>query len=61
MWICSMQVIMITIRSLSWRVHKYNSGIKRKVQSNVSRSGSVNLASILPDKTLNSHRTNIKA
>jgi hypothetical protein len=56
-----MQVIMITIRSLSWRVHKYNSGIKRKVQSNVSRSGSVNLASILPDKTLNSHRTNIKA
>jgi len=56
-----MQVIMIMIRWPSWRVHKYNPGLKRKVQSNVFRSGSVNLASILLDKILNSHQTNIKA
>lgn len=54
-----MQVIMI--RWLLWHVHKYNPGLKRKVQSNVFRSGSVKVKSILPDKTLNSHRTNIKA
>ena len=60
MWICSMQVIMIMIRWPSWRAHKYNPGLKRKVQSNVFRSDSVNLASIL-DKILNSHQTNIKA
>jgi len=41
-----MQVIMIMIRWLLWHVHKYNSGLKRKVQSNVFRSGSVNFVDI---------------